>query len=171
MKQLLYIFAFFCLVNTLSAQQISLNFESFPGVAYSGGSGYFYGGGGLELAYQQDLGKGRLRGGLEYRIIDWGNQGSLNAGYNFRYYTNGAWRISGTSGVQLGFAFFRSAVPFVWGLEYVPELEWQSSKRFFANIGIGIRYTNNTQYRSYSSINALLELPVRIGWGLRLGEM
>ncbi len=170
MKQLLYTFIFFCLAMSLSAQQISLNFESFPGVAYRGGGGYFYGGGGFELTYQQDLGKDRIRGGLEYRIIDWGNQVSINAAYNMTYYTQKAWRISGTSGLQLGLALFRQTPLFAWGLEYTPEVEWQSQKRFFANAGLGIRFTNSPKYRNYSSINSVWELPVRIGWGFRLGK-
>lgn len=168
MKQLLYTFVFFCLLNTLSAQQISLNFESFPGVAYRGGGGYFYGGGGLELTYQHDLGKGRLRGGLEYRMIDWGNQASINAAYNVTYYEREAWRISGTSGLQLGLALFREKPLFAWGLEYSPEVEWQSGKRFFANASLGIRYTNSPKYKNYGNINSVLELPVRVGWGFRL---
>jgi len=170
MKQLRYIFIFFCVTTTLSAQQISLNFESFPGVAYSGGSGYFYGGGGLELAFQYDLRKGRIRGGLEYRMIDWGNQTSINAGYNMTYYVRNAWRISGTSGLQLGLALFREKPLFAWGLEYSPEVEWQSGKRFFANASLGIRYTNSLKYKNYGNINSVLELPVRIGWGFRLGK-
>ena len=170
MKKIVLLFFLFCLINTINAQQIALNFESFPGVAYSGGGGYFYGGGGLEVTYQHDFKQGRIRGGLEYRMIDWGNQMAINAAYNHPYYVRDRWRISGTSGLQLGLALFRVNPLFVYGLEYSPEIEWQSGKRFFANASIGIRYTNSPRYRDYGTINSVLELPIKVGFGFRLGE-
>ncbi len=170
MKKLVLSIFIFCLINTLNAQQIALNFESFPGVAYRGGGGYFYGGGGLEVTYQHDFKQGRIRGGLEYRIIDWGNQIGLNVAYNHPYFVHNAWRVSGTSGLQLGLALFRQRPLFVYGLEYSPEVEWQSGKRFFANAGLGIRYTNSPKYRNFGTINSVLELPIKIGFGFRLGK-
>lgn len=170
MKKIFYTFLVFCTIHTLHAQQISLNFESFPGVAYRGGSGYFYGGGGFELAYQHDFKQGRIRGGLEYRIVDWGNQIGVNAAYNHPYFVRNAWRISGTSGVQLGLALFREKPLFAYALEYSPEAEWQSAKRFFANVSLGIRYTNSPKYKNYGTINSVLELPLKVGFGFRLGQ-
>lgn len=171
MKKILYIFIVLCTIHSLEAQQISLNFESFPGISYRGGGGYFYGGGGLEVAYQQDFKKGRIRGGLEYRIIDWGNQVGINAAYNHPYYVRGQWRVSGTSGLQLGLALFRGKSLFAWAIDYSPELEWQSNKRFFANFSLGIRYTNSPKYKNYGSINSVLELPLKVGFGFRLGKV
>ncbi len=170
MKKIFYTFIFLSAFQFLNAQQIGLNFESFPGVAYGGGGGYFYGGGGFELAYQHDFKQGRIRGGLEYRIVDWGNQTGINAAYNHPYYVRGQWRVSGSSGIQLGLALFRERPLFAWALEYSPELEWQSNKRFFANMSFGIRYTNSPKYKNYGKINAVLELPVKIGFGFRLGS-
>lgn len=165
-KIIFYILFFFATSTTIHAQQIGLNVLSFPGL----GQGGFYGGGGFELNYQHDVRQGRVRGGLEYRIIDWGNQMSLNAAYNHPYFVKNQFRISGTTGFQLGVALFRPRSLFVWGIEYLPEVEWQSNKRFFAHVGLGIRYTNSPKYKKYAAINSVLELPIKVGFGFRLGK-
>jgi len=165
-KTIFYTLFFFAISTTINAQQIALNTLSFPGL----GQGGFYGGGGFELNYQHDFKQGRIRGGLEYRIIDWGNQTTVNAGYNHPYYLKNQFRISGTTGFQLGLALFRPRPLFVWGIEYLPEVEWQSNKRFFAHAEFGIRYTNSPKYKKYGTINSVLELPIKIGLGFRLGK-
>lgn len=170
MKILFYSILFFCSLPTINAQQLGLQVKSFPGLAYKGGGGSFYGGGGFELQYQHDFGNDRLRGGLEYRMVDWGNQTGLNLGYNMTFWERTVWRVSGTSGIQLGLALFRSNPLFAWSLEYSPEIEWQSAQRFFANLSLGLRYTNSPKYKNFGSVNAVFELPVTLGFGFRLGK-
>ncbi len=160
----------FCSIATLEAQQIGLHLKSFPGVAYSGDGGGFYGGGGFELQYQHELGKNRVRAALEYRMVDWGNQTGLNLGYNIAYWQKKEWRVSGTSGLQLGLALFREKPLFAWALEYTPEIEWQSAKRFFANLSLGVRYTNSPPYKNFGAINSVFEIPITIGFGFKLGK-
>lgn len=170
MKILFYSLLFFCSISVVNAQQIDFQLKSFPGIAYKGGGGSFYGGGGFELQYQHDFGKDRLLGGLEYRMVDWGNQTGLNLGYNMSFWERNTWRVSGTSSIQLGLALFRSNPLFAWSLEYAPEIEWQSAKRFFANLSLGLRYTNSPNYKKFGSVNAVFELPVSLGIGFRLGK-
>lgn len=171
MKKIIFISILtFSIFNQLKAQQISLSFQSFPGIAYSGNTGAFYGGGGLELAYQQDYKKGRIRTALAYRTIDWGNQIALNTGYNLPYFSRNQWRVSGTSELHLGLALFREKPLFTWAVGYLPELEWQSKKRFFTSLSFGILYTNSPKYRQFSDINSVVELPFKIACGFRLGK-
>ncbi len=171
MQKLLFIFLTVLFSVGLQAQQVSLNTIYFPGVAYNGGGGLFYGGFGQEITYQHDIGKHRFRGGLEYRSVDWGNQIALNTAFNPTYLRKGQFRVSGTTNLQLGFALFRQNPLFVWALEYSPELEWQSNKRFFANFSLGFRYTNSPKYKDYGNINAVWELPLKLGWGFRFGNL
>ena len=175
---------FFCVVMSLvflssvptNAQQISVQFLSFPGIAHTNGSGYFYGGSGLNLAYQRNSGsnqKYKMLVGLEYRTIDWGNQIGLNIGFNHPYLITDSkknLRLSGNVSTQFGTALFREKPLFVWSAEYIPEIEWASRKRFFASLGIGLRYTNCPKYKNYGSINSVLEIPIKVSLGFKTGK-
>lgn len=182
---LVFFVLFFCGLlysNTLQAQddfpnytnntapRIAVRSLAFLGIATNERGEYFYNGGGLELTYQHPLGKGGLTGGLEYRMINWGNQVALNIGYDIPYWQSGSWKLSGLTSLQAGLALFQQRPLFVWGAEYVPQLQWQSKRRFFANLGIGIRMTNNPAYSNYGSINFTVDVPIKIGIGFRLGQ-
>lgn len=157
-------------MQPIQAQQMGFSVLSFPGIATNVGAGYFYDGGGFDLNYQHDLGKGRLVGGVEYRMINWGNQIALNMGYNFSYWAEAHWRFSGTTAAQIGLALFYQKPLIIWALEYMPQMEWQSEKRFFANLGIGFRFSNSPSYKRYGEINTTFNLPIKIGVGFRLGK-
>lgn len=163
--------------NSANAQQISIQFLSFPGITHTNGSGYFYGGGGLSLAYQKNIGsnqKYKILLGLEYRMIDWGNQAVLNIGYNHPYLMAAGskknLRLSGNVSTQFGAALFREKPLFVWSAEYIPEIEWFSRKRFFASLGVGLRYTNCPKYKNYGNINSVLEIPIKLSLGFKTGK-
>lgn len=151
-------------------QKISLSGLSYLGIANTVESGYFYDGGGFELGYRHSLGKGEVLGGLEYRMINWGNQVTINLGYNFPYWTNDVFTVSGATSAQIGWGLFNQKALAVWGAEYLAQLEWQSPKRFFAILGIGFRFNHSPAYSKYGAINWTLNLPVKLGIGFRLGK-
>lgn len=160
----------FLISNTSKAQQLSLKPLSFLGVATNLGGAYHYNGGGFELAYQHDFWKGRVVGGVEYRMINWGNQLSVNLGYNLPFWSHNQWRASVSTQVQLGGALFVQKSLFVWGVECVPEIEWHSKKAFFASVGFGIRYTNCPAYENYGPLVSAIDLPIKIGLGFYLNN-
>ena len=171
MKKYIKLTFILLLINpSLHAQQIGLRALTFLGMATNTEAQYFFDGGGLELFYQHELWKGKVVGGLEYRTINWGNQVALNLGYNLAYWKKNSWRASVSLSVQGGMALFRQKPLGVLGIECLPELEWQSKKRFFMNLGIGIRYSNCPAYSKYSLINSTLDIPIKFGMGFRLGK-
>ena len=159
---------FFLWHPTSKAQQLSLKPLSFLGVASNVGGEYYYNGGGLELAYQHNVWKGRVLTGLEYRMINWGNQIGLNLGYNLPFWTKGAWRVSTSIQAQIGWALFYQKSLLVFGVECIPEIEWHSKKAFFATVALGIRYTNCPAYQNYGQITQTVDLPIKIGLGFYL---
>lgn len=161
---------FFMITTSTSAQQLSLKPLSFLGIATNLGGEYHYNGGGFELAYQHDVWKGRVIGGLEYRMINWGNQVGINFGYNMPFWTKGQWRASVGAQAQIGWALFHQKSLLVWGIECVPEIEWHSNKAFFATLGFGIRYTNCPAYENYGALNSAIDIPIKIGVGFYLNN-
>jgi hypothetical protein len=170
MKKSIVLFGMLLAMTSLSAQEISLRTLSFPGLAYRAGAGYFYGGGGLELAFQKDLPRGAYRLGLEYRIIDWGNQVGLNLGYVHPYLQGERWQLSGLANLQLGLVPFYQKSLLSWAIGYHGLFRWQSKKRAFYEAGLGIRYSNSPGYVEFGPINRLFEVPVRVGVGWKLGN-
>jgi hypothetical protein len=161
---------FFMISTSTSAQQLSLKPLSFLGIATNIGGAYHYNGGGFELAYQHDVWKGRVIGGLEYRMINWGNQVAINVGYNMPFWTKGPWRASVSAQAQIGWALFYQKSLAVWGIECLPEIEWHSNKAFFATLGFGIRYTNCPAYERYGFVTSAIDLPIKIGLGFYLNN-
>jgi len=49
-------------------------------------------------------------------------------------------------------------------------LEWQSSKAFFAQIGIGLQLNNNPNYSEYGAIYTTLDIPFKLGFGFKIGN-
>jgi len=162
----------FCCLKTISiqAQQLSLKGLSFLGVATNTTRGYFYDGGGFELNYQHDIWKGRVVAGIEYRMINWGNQVGLNMGYNLPFYKKNQWRLSATLSAQVGMALFSPKPLAAWGVELLPSVEWQSKKRFFLQLDFGFRMNHCPAYKDYGSINMVFDMPIKIGIGFRLGK-
>lgn len=161
----------FFMINTrTSAQQLSLKPLSFLGLGTNLGGAYYYNGGGFELGYQQDVWKGRVIGGLEYRMVSWGNQVGINLGYNMPFWTKGQWRASVSGQTQFSWALFHQKSLLVWGIECVPEIEWHSNKAFFVSLGVGVRYTNCPAYQNYGDISKLIDLPIKIGVGFYLNN-
>ncbi len=168
---LLFLVCIFWLNTTfIQAQQLSLKGLSFLGVATNTTKGYFYDGGGFELNYQHDIWKGRIVTGIEYRMINWGNQVGLNIGYNFPFYKKNQWRLSGTLSTQVGMALFSPRPLAVWGIELLPSVEWQSKKRFFLQLDVGFRMNHCPRYKDYGAINMVWDIPIKIGVGFRLGK-
>ncbi len=159
-----------CTYQTAQAQYVSVRGLGFLGMANNSGAEYFYNGGGFELAYQHALEKGRLSGGLEYRIINWGHQVAVQLGYDYPYWQQGPWRASAFAHGQLGSALYIQKSLLVWGAELGTGLEWKSSKAFFATFSLGARFSHNPAYAEYSVINATLDLPIKIGIGFKLGN-
>ena len=151
------------------SQSITFNTKSFYGIWNNETSGYYYGGGGLDLLYEHRLKKGALRGGLEFRSIDWGNQLSINTGFKAPYITKEKWSFNGITSLGLGLALFKESPLFVWSAGYMPEFSWHVREKFHLNFGFGIRYTNSPAYKNYGSINHVMELPLKIGFQFNLG--
>lgn len=170
MKKLsLFYFLFILSITSVYSQSITLNTNSFYGIWNNESNGYYYGGGGLGLAYDHPLKKGSLRSGLAYRSINWGNQLSLNTGVRMPYLTKEKWSLHGVTSVGLGLALFRDNPLFVWSVDYMPEFSWHLGKKFHLNVGFGIRFTNCPAYKNYGNINQVLELPLNIGFQFNLG--
>lgn len=156
---------------SVQAQYVSVKGLGFLGIANNSGGEYFYNGGGFELAYQHKISeKGRLSGGLEYRIINWGHQVALQLGYDYAYWQQGPWRASVAAHGQVGSALYVQNGLFVWGAEVGTGLEWKSPKAFFATLSFGARYSNCPAYAEYGAINSTLDLPIKLGIGFKLGN-
>ena len=151
------------------SQQIEINTKSLYGLWNNENGGYYYGGGSFELLYEHPLKKGALRGGIEFRTIDWGNQVTLNVGYKVPYIQKGNWSFSGITSAGFGLALFVDNLLFVYSVDYIPVFTWLRNKRMDFDIGLGIRFTNSPAYKNYGKINQLLELPLRIGMTYNLG--
>lgn len=146
-----------------TSQSIELNTGSYYGIWQNEGSGYYYGGGSFELLYEHALNKNALRGGIEFRTINWGNQLSLNLGFKTTYIQKEKWSLSGVTTAGFGLALFVKNPLFVYSIDYMPVFTWLRNKRFDFDIGLGIRFTHCPAYRNYGKINQLLELPLKIG--------
>lgn len=164
------LFLILLLPSSMLAQELQFNLLSFNGLSHNEGSGYYYGGGGLETAYLHPIGEASLHLGGEYRIVDWGNQLTFSLGYKNDYWHKGDWSIAGLSKVQLGAALFNNGSLVAWGLSYQLQGRWQSQGRFYGTLGFGIRYSNAPRYKDYGAIYRLWELPIQIGMGFLLGE-
>ncbi|MCH2044567.1 MAG: hypothetical protein MK212_10660 [Saprospiraceae bacterium] len=157
-------------VQASQAQQISFTSNAYLGIANNLEAGYFYNGGGLDFTYTHEAGKGRILVGLNYRMIHWGNQVGLSAGYDFPFWQKGAWRASVASEMELAFALFFQKPLLGWTVNCVPMLEWKSKKAFFVNIGLGLQFNHNPAYANYGRINSALDIPIKIGFGFTLGN-
>lgn len=173
MKRILFLLSImmFAFVAALQAQALSLQTLSFPGFAYRGGTGYFYGGGGVELGYQLRLPTGMLQLGLEYRIIDWGNQLGLNLGYAYPLITGARGELRAGAMLQLGLVPFRQGSLFAWGGEPHLQYQYQTQRRAFFQATVGLRYSNSPGYQDIGPINRLWEVPIKLGVGWRLGKV
>jgi len=149
----------------VSAQEIEFNIKSYPGIWNNASAEWFNGGGGAALFYNHPLPKNSIRGGLEFRSIDWGNQASFSLGYDAVYLLKEKWSLNGISSVGIGMALFRPNPLMVWSVEYLGEFNWLTKKRFNLSVGLGIRYSHNPAYKKYGAINQVLEFPVKIGFG------
>ena len=145
------------------SQTIALNTKSFYGIWQNEGGYYNYGGGGFELLYEHALTKGALRGGLEFRTIDWGNQLALNIGYKAPYILKDKWSLSGLTSASFGLALFVNNPLFVYAIDYMPVFTWLRHKRMDFDMGFGIRFTHSPGYSNYGKINQVLDLPLKIG--------
>lgn len=144
-------------------QSIELNTGSYYGLWQNEGGRYYYGGGSFELLYEHPINKGALRGGIEFRTIDWGNQVALNVGFKGNYIQKEKWSLSGVTSAGLGLALFVKNPLFVYSIDYMPVFTWLRNKRFDYYVGLGIRFTHCPAYRNYSKVNQLIELPLKIG--------
>lgn len=151
-----------------NAQKFEASTKSFYGLWNTESSEYYYGGGGLELSYDIPLNKGAIKTGLEFRSIDWGNQLSLNIGYNAPYITKEKWALHGITTVGLGMALFYDNSLFAWSIGYTPEFVFRKDKRLNIGLGLGLRYTQSPRYKDYGSINQVLEIPLRVGFKFHL---
>jgi len=163
MKKILLIILLYTASFSVYSQSIELNLKSFYGIWNNETSGYNYGGGGLELLYEQPLRKGALRTGVEFRSIDWGNQLSLLIAYKSPYIQQEKWQLSGISSVGVGLALFRDNPLFVWSIGYMPAFTWLGKKRVSWDIGLGFRYTDSPAYKDYGKINRVVDFPFKIG--------
>ena len=165
MKKELYSILFLVLTSiyTARAQQLGFRTLSFLGIANNIESDFHYNGFGLDLFYRHDVWKGRVTSSLEYRMIGWGNQLGLNIGYNLPFWQENQWRASATLSLQGGLALFRPQSLGVIGVEGLAEIEWQSKKRFFATLSLGIRYSNSPAYLRYGLINTNIDIPIKLG--------
>ena len=162
-KILLLLFVFKISIATLFSQNIELNLKSFYGVWNNELSGYYYGGGEIEILYEQPLLSGALRTGLAFRSVDWGNQASISIGYKTAFIVRDKWMLNGTTTAGIGMALFYKNPQYIWSLGFMPELTWLRKKRMDFNIGIGFRYTSNPAYKNYGAINQLFEFPLKLG--------
>ncbi len=172
MKRILVTIFFFCCINNVSlfAQQLELQTTSYFGIWNNEVPRYFYGGGGLSMIYEHTTKFGGIRGGVELRSIDWGNQVNFNLGHKMDLYTKERWSINGIGSVGLGIALFRNNPIFGWSVAYLPEIILRSHKRVNFTIGTGLRYTISPGYQDYGPINQVLEWPFRLGIRYQLGK-
>lgn len=159
-----------CALLPAYSQHLEFDLTSFYGIWNKEGGGYFYGGGGMEIAYEQPIANFALQGSLAFRSIDWGNQLTLNIGYKQAYVSKEKWSLNGLTTAGIGFALFRPKPLFVWSLGYMPELTWPAHKKVNVMIGWGIRYTHSPAYKKYGKINQVLEFPFKLGGRFRLGK-
>lgn len=170
MKTITLLFTLILFLGTteVAAQELRLESASFYGFVYPGATEYFYGGGGLSLNYGHHFEWGRVQAGMEYRIIDWGNQLGLNLGYAYPLWTKAEHSLSAGLMVQLGIVPFRQNSLFAWGAEPQVEYRWQTQKRAFWIAGVGVRYSHSPAYLDFGPINRLGEMALRAGIGWRL---
>ena len=152
------------------AQYLSFQPAGYLGFAHSQGGEYFYGGFGLGIQYEHELGPGRVLGTLEYRAVQWGNQVAFNAGYDYPYWTQGPWRAGVRGQLQMGSALFQSGGLLVWGAEVGTSLQWKSPKAFFVHLGLGLRFSHCPAYETYSQIFTVWEVPLNVGIGFKFGN-
>jgi hypothetical protein len=136
-------------------QSITFNTNAYPGIWNNEHTGYYYGGGGIELYYEHAINEGALLTGFEIRAVDWGNQISVGIGYKVPYMVKDRWTISRTIAANLGMALFHDNPLFVYSLD----------------AGIRLRFTHCPAYRNYGTINQLIEFPLTIGVRLKLGQL
>jgi hypothetical protein len=154
--------------NTIHAQRLSFNSSGFLGLANNVEAGYFYDGGNFELSYQHDLEKGAVQAGINYRWIHWGAQSTISGGYSLPLWQQGPWQAQLGANAELGLALFRPRSLFVWGINAIPSIRWQSKKAFYASFGLGLQFNHAPAYRKYGAINWTLDVPLQLGIGFRL---
>jgi hypothetical protein len=171
MKQIVFL-AIFIYFFAASAQSQSVNFNtnSFYGLWQNEGGGYFYSGGGFDLLYIHPLKKGALQTGLAFRTVNWGNQVSLNMGYQAPYILKEKWSLSGVTSADFGLALFVDNSLFVYSVDYIPVFTLHRNKRFDFEAGLGIRFTHSPAYINYGKINQVVDIPIKLGLKYSLGE-
>jgi len=163
MRTLILLLLTIFIVGTVNSQNIGFQLKSFPGLWSNETAGLFGGGGGAELYYDYPLAKNSWRGGVEFRSVDWGNQTTLNLGYNNTFLEKGQWSVHGISSLGLGLALFKPRPLLVFSLEYLGEVQWRTQKRIGVNLGLGLRYSHSPAYTKYGVINQLFEVPITLG--------
>lgn len=171
MKKIILIsILFFLILLKANGQNFEVNTKSYYGLWNKASSGYFYGGGGLELSYNYPINKGAIQSGIEFRSINWGNQISLQVGYNASYLNREKWSLNGVSSVGVGFALFHDNPLFVWSIDYTPEFILLKHKKLNIGVGIGVRYTHSPAYKDYGAINQVFEMPIRLGFKFNIAS-
>lgn len=167
----LFIFLLLTAASSGYGQSIAFNTNGYPGVWNNEYTGYYYGGGGIELCYEHAINEGALLTGFEIRAVDWGNQISVGIGYKVPYMVKDRWTISRTIAANLGMALFHDNPLFVYSLDAGTIFTWAPEKRFSFDAGIRLRFTHCPAYRNYGTINQLIEFPLTIGVRLKLGQL
>jgi len=158
------------MIPLVIGQNIEVNNKLFYGVWNNEFSEYFYGGTGLEILYLSKLKKVRIKNGLEFRSVNWGNQVSVINGISVTYVTRDQWSLHGNTSIGLGLALFVDNPLLVWSVGYMPEVILLKKRKLKLIVGAGIRYTSSPSYKDYGSIHQVLELPVKFGLQFQLGK-
>ena len=131
MKRYLVILLLVLSTSSVTGQRIYFHTTGYMGFKNTLETEYFYDGGGIEFGYAQELSKGRLVTGLNYRLIYWSHQVGLSAAYDYPLWEDGSWRASVQAGAGVDLALFVQRSLWGWNINALPRIEWQSEKVLF----------------------------------------
>lgn len=142
------------------AQQLELGVNQYTGIANTLEWEAGFNGFSLDIDYFHSVGeKTTLKGGMELGYTGWGSQGLMALG--FRYGDVNSLDVS----ILNGLAFYQQGPAYVFASEasYTRSFFNEGKNRLL--LSIGLRYSIQPAYSTYSSIYSYLDLPLRIRWG------
>ncbi len=160
---------FFILFLAISArgysQRLELGLNVLAGVAHTQGWEPGKNGASLNLDYLHPMaGKSLLKGGVELGYTGWGSQGLLAIG--LRYGSANSLDIE----ILNGMAFYQQGPNYVFGTGASYTRSFFNEGKNQLLLSLGMRYTIQKAYSTYSPIYSYIDIPLRIRWGRKLNQ-
>lgn len=162
---LLFLLGLMFLSKTGHGQQVELGLNLYAGLAHTQGWEPGMNGTSMNFDYLHGVSdKLQVKGGLELGYTGWGSQGLLATGI----------RYGGPNAIELeilnGMAFYQQGPNYVFGAGAAYTRSFFNEGKNRLLLSIGLRFSIQPAYKTYSPIYSYFDIPLRISWARILNK-